>query len=493
MTPLANMQTDFDVIHERIQQQLVADGEPGMSVAVAQNGHVLWLQGFGWADREQRIPATEHTMYALASVTKPITATALMVLAEQGHINIDRPINDYLGELGLQARIGNIEEATVRRVANHTAGLPMHYQFFYVDETGKCPLLEETIKQYGQLVTQPGERFAYSNLGYAILGYLIERVSGLSYAEFLRRQVFLPLGMEHTSVNVGPGLAAFQATRYGADRVWLPWYEADTPGASAVFGSIYDLVRFGMFHLKAHLPDQTAILSDATLDEMKIAGASFAPGRGYGLGWWTNADIFGYRTVSHAGSMDGASASLWLIPSEQLVVAAAANSESELPFEIIDDIFAHLLPAYADQLARQRAAQPADDTGPTQATPMFVVPSELVGHWSGKILTTTGELPFQMWFQVDGDVYAQVGEQIKTVVNNVHFANNRLGGRILGILVAPNPRRSSYHLRLDLTLREAVLNGAVVAVTGQDGKAGSALERRSGDALSYWAEIRKQS
>jgi CubicO group peptidase (beta-lactamase class C family) len=124
----------FDAVRAHIER-LVAEGEvPSMAVAVARDGEIVWEEGFGLADREKNIPATEHTMYALASISKPLTATGLMILVERGLINLDSPINDYLGEAKLQAWVGDAAEATVRRVASHTAGLPLHSQHFYDDE-----------------------------------------------------------------------------------------------------------------------------------------------------------------------------------------------------------------------------------------------------------------------------------------------------------------------------------------------------------------------
>src|SRR5947208_15256239 len=98
---------DFSAVRELIRVRLVEQVIPSLAVAVARDGEIVWEEGFGWADRENRVPATEHTMYSLASISKPITATGLMVLKEQGKIELDQPINDYLGEAKLNARVGH--------------------------------------------------------------------------------------------------------------------------------------------------------------------------------------------------------------------------------------------------------------------------------------------------------------------------------------------------------------------------------------------------
>ena len=146
----------------------------------------------------------------------------------------------------------------MRRVANHTSGLPLHYQFFYADESYRPPTRDETIRRFGNLVTAPGERYQYSNLGYGVLDYVIERASGKPFADFMREEVFLPLGMTHTSIDVGPGLEPHQAIRYTPEGKRIPFYEFDHPGASAVYRQRHDLVRFAMFHMKEHLADQRA-------------------------------------------------------------------------------------------------------------------------------------------------------------------------------------------------------------------------------------------
>ncbi|MGA7341723.1 MAG: serine hydrolase domain-containing protein, partial [Terracidiphilus sp.] len=241
----APAQDQFDGVRASIRKRITDQSVPSVAVAVAQHGKIIWEEGFGWADRENGIPATENTMYSLASISKPITATALMTLVQAGKIDLDKPINDYLGDAKLKARIGDANDATVRRVANHSSGLPLHYQFFLSNEPYQKPSYDETILRYGNLVTIPGEHYQYSNLGFGIVGYVLSRVSGEGYADFMRDAVFLKLGMTHTSVGVGPGLEKFQAIRYDQKGSPIPFYDFDHPGASAIYSSAHDLVRFG--------------------------------------------------------------------------------------------------------------------------------------------------------------------------------------------------------------------------------------------------------
>jgi len=344
----------FGEVRANIERRLVEQDVPSLVVAVARDGEIIWEEGFGWADREKRIPATEHTMYSLASISKPITATGLMVLVEGGLVDLDRPMDDYLGEAKLNGRAFAASGATVRLVANHTAGLPLHYQFFYRDEPYRRPAMDETIRRYANLVTPPGERGQYSNLGYGIIDYVLERVSGKSYPDFMREDVFVPLGLTRMSVHIGAGLEDFTATRYTPDGIPYPFYDFDHPGGSAVFASSHDLVRFGMFHLKNHLADQRQIITDASIDQMHTPTAIEGDG-GYGIGWASRTNDQGLRVVAHSGGMGGVSTSLVLLPDQNAAVVVLCNTQSALPSEISREIIAVLAPGLTEGVESDEA------------------------------------------------------------------------------------------------------------------------------------------
>jgi CubicO group peptidase (beta-lactamase class C family) len=207
---------------EKQIEQLILKGEiPSLSVAVARDGKIIWEKGFGLANKEKNIPATNHTKYKLASISKQLTATGLMILVERGLIDLDKPVNDYLGKVKLYARIGDAEEATVRRVVNHTSGMPLHSQHFYKTESYQPPPMDETISRYGILVTIPGERFQYSNLGYGLIGYVISRTSGKSYADFMHEEVFDPSEWIVLQCTLGK---AWKMVRLLLMRLMIQWF-----------------------------------------------------------------------------------------------------------------------------------------------------------------------------------------------------------------------------------------------------------------------------
>jgi CubicO group peptidase (beta-lactamase class C family) len=481
--PDKSVKSDFAAVRDLIHRRMVSETIPSVAVAVARDGQFLWEEGFGWADREKRLPATEHTMYSLASISKPITATGLMVLQQRGKVDLDRPINDYLGEAKLRAWVGDAREATVRRVANHTSGLPLHYQFFYEDEPYRRPAMDETIRRYGILVRPPGEQYYYSNLGYGILDYVIARQSGKRYGDFMREEVFLPLGMTRASVDIGPGLEPFAATRYGPDGLAIPFYDFDHPGASAVFCSAHDLVRFGLFHAKCHLPDQKAILSDSTLDAMHEASPQGQSPGNYGIGW--ALDKFqGCRRIGHSGGMGGVSTILTILPDEKLAVAVLCNCGTTLPQAVEQQILSVLMPESAQKPSPPSEQKPAEPRPAEQTkAEQKLASGKLSGEWRGTVHTYKGDLPLTLWFKDSGDIHVRLGNQLKTLLNNVGRGDDRLSGVMMGDIGTEDANRTAYELRLNLKLREDRLTGTLIAIT-RSGK-------RVGNALSHWVELKK--
>ena len=494
-TPIPAETDSFDAIRAHIER-LVAEGEvPSMAVAVARDGEIIWEEGFGLADRERGIPATEHTMYPLASISKSLTATGLMILVERGLVNLDAPVNDYLGEARLQARVGDAAAATVRRVASHTAGLPLHSQHFYDGEPYQPPPRDETIHRYGNLVTAPGERYQYSNLGYGLLGYVISRVSGKSYADFMREELFVPLGMDHTSVHVGPSLEEGQAVKYTPDGLVVPPYDSDSPGASAIYSSAHDLVRFAMFHLKNDLPDQEVIISDAAIDEMQRPSPETGPtreweheGSGYGIGWFIGITDDRLRVVQHSGGTVGVSTVLALVPEENLAVAVLSNTQSPWPDAILIEILCTLL-----------SGQPEEFLPPVNGTadePPFAPGPELVGLWEGLVHTYEGENPLVLEIGESGSIYATLGEQPRTLLQSVSYQDNLpqflnagggpfLRGWMRGELETADVNRGRpYKLWLELKRRDNVLNGSLIAFSQREMFTGP---------LAHWVELRKRA
>jgi len=462
----------LDSLRAHIRRVMDSTKTPSIAVAVAKGGRIIWEEGFGFADVEHRTPATPTTLYSMASISKPITATGLMKLVEQGKIDLDRPANDYLGAAKITGLAGPASGATVRRVMSHTAGLPLHYRFFYAGGAVTRPSMDEAISRYAIVVYPPGAVYNYSNLGYGVLEEIIAKVSGKPYETYMQEEVFKPLGMPTTTIGTGAGIAN-SAVRYTADWKPIAFYDFDHRAASAVYTSAHELVRFGMFHLKDHLADQRPILKDATLDAMHHRETPGDTTSGYGLGWAIGYEQ-GIRVVSHTGGMPGVATSLKLYPEQNMAIVALANTSGAAPHRIAVDIAAAVVPGYKPPAPRDRSAEVAT----------FTTPAELTGEWSGTVRMYDGSTtPIALLVKSD-DVHVRLGPNaLWTVLNNPTFRNNLLGGQFAGTIPSEEARRFPQNVGVSLLLQGDTLRGWAAAMTTDDPLTG---------AMSSYAELTRK-
>lgn len=462
-SPASGQQERFDEVRAFILETMAERNLPSVSVAVAEDGKIVWEEAFGWADLEKRVPASPHTMYSLASISKPFTATGLMRLVQEGDVDLDKPTNAYLGLGKIRGLAGNAEEATVRRVLSHTAGLPLHYQFFYENGDYDPPTMDETISRYGILFTPPGEVYVYSNLGFGILDQLIARVTGHTYSDYMRTRVFLPLGLTRTSVNLPPELRPHAAIRYAsATKRPISDYDFDHRGASAVYSSAHDLLRFGMFHLGDDLSDQVQILSDQVRESMwEIHTPPQADG-GYGLGWSLNADDHGHRRVSHSGGMPGVSTNLVLYPEEDVALVVLCNTNDRSVSRILQEVTAAVLPGYGEMVEEERAhrEEQAQEKRPDLDLGLFG------GTWEGLLRTWQDSIPMTLIVQDDGDIHVRVEGQLETLLTDVSMMENGiLTGQYAGEIPTPDAQRHSHSVLLAVRRHGNILRGGASART----------------------------
>ena len=467
---------DFAPVRAFITGGMAKAHVPSIAVGVARRDTILWEEGFGFADPDRRTPATPGTMYYVASVTKLMTATALMELHERGQLDFDRPVNDYLGSERLSSPAWDPSEATVRRVATHTSGLAT-----YDDECSMpAPACQEQmIQRYGVLIWRPGERFDYSNLGYGVLSEVVRHVSREPYADFMRDSVFAPLGLTHCAARVPPALTPFVAVPYDArtGRVDHPATRA-AEGASGVYCSAHDLLRFAMFHLSAHVPGQQAIIADSSIRALQ---AWTVPGDGqnrYGFGWWHD-DQFGYHVTYVGGGTSDAVALLYTIPSERIAVVVLANTYDPLASNTVNAILSTLLPAYRD--ARTHAAHTPAGSQPASADSL----AALAGTWIGAVQTDGGSRSLTLSISNAGRVGVVLAGKPATPLDHAQYHNGELEGSFAGNLgVDDADRRRHYTLRLVLIRRSnGELNGGVWTrpIPGLD----------NGPLHTYWVRVRR--
>jgi len=391
----SSVESNIVDLRKRINGYLERTGVPSLAIAVAKDGEILWEEGFGWANVEMKTKSTPHTRYPLASITKNLTATALMSLVERGDVDVDRSVNDYLGDIGVRAFQGKVKDATVKRILQHTAGLPLYYDAYYEDQMEDRMSLEETIRRYGILVSAPGERYQYSSLGYGIIEYIIEQISHKSYAEFMKQDVFEPLGMSEATLF--DSLPADAAIEYRSDNTPAQFAKGAVRAGGGIYCSAHDLVRYGMFHLKNHLDDQKPILSDSIIDLMQNEFDSSADNAQYALGWRIEK-VADYNVFSHNGGGLGSDTRFAIIPSENLAVVVLANSRSGNSTYVSDEIIRTILTDFEreswwDRFCNKFKGSDAETID---------YEKELAGSWVGTITTYKRKVPLSLVIKTDG-------------------------------------------------------------------------------------------
>jgi CubicO group peptidase (beta-lactamase class C family) len=297
---------------------------PSISAAVLRDGELIWESAVGVADVEADLGATPDTQYRIGSITKTFTAAAVMQLRDAGKLDLEDTLDRHVE--------GAAHTPTIRRLLSHASGLQRETQddswlslrFAQPDE------LLETLAQ-AELVLPSGARFHYSNLAFALLGIVVERVSGMPYRDYVRERLFEPVGLTRVTFEPEPPAAKGYLAQPYADGVW------DTVGvetgawaaAGQLWGTAGDISRWGAFLAD---PDES-VLAQSSAEEMRTVQAisdheRWLSGYGLGLGLYRDGDRI---LAGHGGSMPGFIATLAFSAKEKVVVAALTNeSEAEI-------------------------------------------------------------------------------------------------------------------------------------------------------------------
>jgi CubicO group peptidase (beta-lactamase class C family) len=309
---------------EFVKKQMETDKIPGLSIGFIKDGFI-WAKGFGYADLENKIPATAQSVYRLASVTKPMTAMAVLRLVEQGKINLDAEIQTYVPEYPKQKW-----PVTVRQLLAHLGGGQSGSGLGAERKTTK-QVVEAISKR--AIENEPGKEFLYTTSGYNLLGAAIENVSGQSFNDYLRQHIWAPLDMTETRMDNPRDIISNRVRGYELveGRVKnAEFVDVSTRfGGGGTHGTILDLLRM------ARGLDQGKALSKASVDVMYTPVASSggrfwnytSGGWDYGLGWFI-APINGRFAVHHDGGQKGTTTALWRMPSEKFAIAFACNLEN---------------------------------------------------------------------------------------------------------------------------------------------------------------------
>ncbi|MCH9723533.1 MAG: serine hydrolase [Planctomycetes bacterium] len=341
-------QKELASLDDSIKKFLLKHNAPGAAVAVSFHGRLVYARGFGYADLEQKQPVQPDSLFRIASISKPISAVAIMTLVEQKKLNLNTKVFDILKEYRNQLTQKNVDprlkEITIGQLLHHSGGWdrtasfdPMFRSVYFAKQLGKTPpaetndIIRMMMKQ--PLDFNPGERFAYSNFGYCLLGRVIEEVTGQSYEKYVQEKVFMPLDISNIQLGktrlkdrkknevkyYSPLVGSSVFSEKALQRVSHPygvWCLEAMDSHGGWIASAPDLVRFATAF---NQPDKCPILKAPAISQMferptGLAGLDFNGNPRdtyYACGWMVNPiDTAGNANHWHAGSLEGTSALL---------------------------------------------------------------------------------------------------------------------------------------------------------------------------------------
>lgn len=321
---------------------------PGAAVALIQHSRIVLAKGYGFRDSETQLPVTERTLFNIGSITKSFTSLGIAQLVDEGRLDLDRPVIQYVPELRLSEPVVT-RTVTLRQLMSHTSGLPRHDDWLASVPTSRLDVIRDMVRI--PVTAKPGERFQYCNQNFVLAGYVLERVTGQSWEAYTRAHIFAPLGMTAAAFGVlGLERAPDRAQPYRPDALLgatqVPWtsnglqaLQALGP-AGSIDANIADMARYAQFQLGDGTVFGRQVVSARMLAELHRP--EIAAGKGvltqdirYALGWQT-AEYRGVQLVSHGGEITGFTAYITLVPSAGAGVVILANADSA-------ELFAHAL------------------------------------------------------------------------------------------------------------------------------------------------------
>ena len=359
-------------LSSRVDEILCRRPSVGLAVAVVRNGRIEEFEGRGFANLQTRRPISEDTVFRIGSITKTITALAVLQLWEQGSVDLDAPASEYLRSYRLLMAEPEFRPPTLRHLLTHTAGIPDARRFVDLLDIGAGPWdarvpvrsvpfgqpLPSLATEYApglEVVAQPGSAFAYSNHGFATLGQVVEDVTGMPLDRYLRERIFLPLGMDSTDLTRTHSLAARLAEGYVLtsagprtvdDRDWLG------SGAGGAYSTVRDLSRYAAALARGGANDHGFVVrpeTQATMFERHYQTDPALPAMG--LGFFVT-DVDRRRVVAHDGILPGFNSHLSLVPESGIGLIALTNGSTGamrwLPQEA-EDLLRRLIGAEREQ------------------------------------------------------------------------------------------------------------------------------------------------
>jgi serine beta-lactamase-like protein LACTB, mitochondrial len=309
---------------EKQAKDWLGRGIPGLALSVAIDGKLVYSQGFGYADLEEHVSAKPTTKFRIGSISKPLTATALMELVEAGKIDLDAPIQKYVPSFPHK-------DVTVRMVGGHLGGI-RHYKDGEMEIQRHYDNVQEGLKIFEKdpLIDKPGNKFHYSSYGYNLLSAAIESASGEPFLTYMQEHVFTPMGLTHTTADQNTLIIEersrfYDLTKDGHEEN-APYVDNSYKWAGGGFLSTSeDLVHFGSQLL------QPGFLKESSL-QLLFTSQTTNSGEEthYGIGWGIHKGPGGERMYEHSGGSVGGTSQLIVFPDSHVVIALVTNTSEGL-------------------------------------------------------------------------------------------------------------------------------------------------------------------
>lgn len=329
---IAPIQQARDTIRAMMKKKLI----PGLSICVSSKGRIVWAEGFGYSDLENKVEVRINTRFRVGSISKSITATGLARMIDERRMNLDSPVAAYLSWFPPKKY-----PITIRQVASHTAGI-RHYKSpaEFVNKTHYSSVKESiSIFKDDSLLFVPGTRYSYSSYGYNLLSAAMETASGQPFPAYMKENIFKPLGMNNTSPDytdsIIPNRSRFYQIQFN-ELVNAPYVDNSNKWAGGGFLSTpADLVKMANALL------YKKFISDNTIHELwtpyKLSGDAATI---YGIGFRIEKDKSGRNQIHHGGTSMGGRAFLAIYPDDDIVMAIAYNVLPGNYYEVmLADIF----------------------------------------------------------------------------------------------------------------------------------------------------------
>jgi len=317
-------------IETEIKTTMTREKIPGLSIAIVSGDQSAWTNGYGWADVENMVPATSATVYRLASVSKPITAVAVMQLVEQHKVDLDAPIQEYCPAFPEKQW-----PVTARLLLAHLAGVRHYSAQEYADERHYDNVVDGlSIFSRDPLLAKPGTKFLYSSYGYNLLGCAVEGASKMDFVHYVTENVFEPANMKTARVDDSVAIIPNRARGYskmtgGNLGNALPENTSYKIPSAGLCSTVADLIRF-VIALQDH-----KLLTQETLQQMWTAQRTQSGQEtDYGLGWEFPKDRDVQKVVYHRGDQRGVSTVLYMIPDRHISVIIMTNLEGAKPLDL---------------------------------------------------------------------------------------------------------------------------------------------------------------